>query len=430
MEETLVIGGGTSGLFTAALLAKEGYQVKVYEKERELGGRAKTWVKDGFTVDYGLHLVRNGEKGFITTTLADLGEKLELISLKELEILCYKDKKFHPLPHDATEFATTEMITDNDKNIVFSTLSKKGITKESMDRSVLSWIEEVGGSEKLKEFAVFLSLGIVCPFIERASLGEVFDLMRRRIALGNPKTGYPPGGFGVIHKKLTKIIRDYGGDVYTQKEAREIRVENGKVKGVKFAEGFVEAKIVICAFPPQMLFNILDENLVEPKRRELLKNLRPTAGVSIDYGLKAKITEIDNLIISSEDLFLLGMVTSNIDPSVAPPDKQLMTFVAITNREDILDKEKAKVILSRLEEKIKEMFPHLSDNLEWRRPLFLPFINGVELNFNQYRERRPQPDTPGIEGLFLSGDTLAAESAGGELAVTSALACVDKLCSG
>jgi len=123
-------------------------------------------------------------------------------------------------------------------------------------------------------------------------------------------------------------------------------------------------------------------------------------------------------------------VTSNIDPSVAPPDKQLMTFVAITNREDILDKEKAKVILSRLEEKIKEMFPHLSDNLEWRRPLFLPFINGVELNFNQYRERRPQPDTPGIEGLFLSGDTLAAESAGGELAVTSALACVDKLCSG
>lgn len=49
----VVIGGGISGLATAALLARDGYQVDLVEAREELGGRAGSWESDGFRFDTG-----------------------------------------------------------------------------------------------------------------------------------------------------------------------------------------------------------------------------------------------------------------------------------------------------------------------------------------------------------------------------------------
>ncbi|MGP9682839.1 phytoene desaturase family protein [Brachybacterium sp. AOP3-A1-3] len=49
----VVIGGGISGLATAALLARDGYQVDLVEAREELGGRAGSWERDGFRFDTG-----------------------------------------------------------------------------------------------------------------------------------------------------------------------------------------------------------------------------------------------------------------------------------------------------------------------------------------------------------------------------------------
>ncbi|UKT64072.1 phytoene desaturase family protein [Pedobacter mucosus] len=48
-----IIGAGFAGLSAAALLAKDGFDVTVLEKNEMAGGRARTWEKDGFTFDMG-----------------------------------------------------------------------------------------------------------------------------------------------------------------------------------------------------------------------------------------------------------------------------------------------------------------------------------------------------------------------------------------
>ena len=48
-----IIGSGFSGLASAALLAQKGYEVHIYEKNDQAGGRARVWKKDGFTFDMG-----------------------------------------------------------------------------------------------------------------------------------------------------------------------------------------------------------------------------------------------------------------------------------------------------------------------------------------------------------------------------------------
>jgi phytoene desaturase len=49
----VVIGAGIAGLATAALLAREGYQVTVVEARDEVGGRAGSWESNGFRFDTG-----------------------------------------------------------------------------------------------------------------------------------------------------------------------------------------------------------------------------------------------------------------------------------------------------------------------------------------------------------------------------------------
>ncbi|HEY4224462.1 MAG TPA: phytoene desaturase family protein [Pseudolysinimonas sp.] len=53
MSRAIVIGGGIAGLASAALLAREGNEVTLLEKNDAFGGRAGSWERDGFRFDTG-----------------------------------------------------------------------------------------------------------------------------------------------------------------------------------------------------------------------------------------------------------------------------------------------------------------------------------------------------------------------------------------
>ncbi|MBN2859917.1 MAG: FAD-dependent oxidoreductase, partial [Sphaerochaetaceae bacterium] len=53
MKKVVVIGAGYAGLSSAALLAKQGFDVTLVEKLDTVGGRARHWKTEGFTFDLG-----------------------------------------------------------------------------------------------------------------------------------------------------------------------------------------------------------------------------------------------------------------------------------------------------------------------------------------------------------------------------------------
>ena len=48
-----VIGSGFAGLTAAAVLAADGNEVTVFEKNAQIGGRARVFEQDGFVFDMG-----------------------------------------------------------------------------------------------------------------------------------------------------------------------------------------------------------------------------------------------------------------------------------------------------------------------------------------------------------------------------------------
>ena len=52
-RKVTVIGSGFSSISAACYLAKGGYEVDVFEKNDQLGGRARQFSRDGFKFDMG-----------------------------------------------------------------------------------------------------------------------------------------------------------------------------------------------------------------------------------------------------------------------------------------------------------------------------------------------------------------------------------------
>ena len=84
MKDIIIIGAGYGGLVASALLAKEGHNVTVIEKNEQPGGKASLLVKDGFQFDMGpsWYMWPQAFQRFFS----ELGENAsELLELKKLD---------------------------------------------------------------------------------------------------------------------------------------------------------------------------------------------------------------------------------------------------------------------------------------------------------------------------------------------------------
>ena len=83
MSRVVVIGAGVAGLATAGLLARDGHEVVVLEKNDRVGGRAGTIERDGFRFDSGpsWYLMPEVFDHFFAMMGTSTAEQLDLIRL-------------------------------------------------------------------------------------------------------------------------------------------------------------------------------------------------------------------------------------------------------------------------------------------------------------------------------------------------------------
>jgi len=75
--DSIVIGGGASGLTAAAHLAKLGHSTLLLEKEPRCGGLVNSFIRDGFTFDAGIRALDNA--GVLFPMLRNLGIEIDMV---------------------------------------------------------------------------------------------------------------------------------------------------------------------------------------------------------------------------------------------------------------------------------------------------------------------------------------------------------------
>jgi phytoene dehydrogenase-like protein len=428
MKKAAIIGAGVSGLIVGAKLAKEGFDVVVFEKSKSIGGRAAGLNRDGFSLDNGLHLIRNGAKGLLSTTMDKLGLPIELCMMSHPEFFYLSDGGILPFPQDQKALMETDIITMDEKMKLLS-MFREGVYEQYRDKTLRQWLDETGGSDALGNFVRVLASAIVCPYLNLASAGEVFDFIRSRILAGSHPAGFPKGGYFKVLDKLVEYIRANGGKVLTDTQVEKININEGRVSNLETSSGAFDFNTVVIAFPYRNVFEIIDKDDCSPEVQDLLASLTPTSGICIDYALNESVTDLKSMVINYEEPFCYGMAISNLDPSVAPEGKQLLTFTSLTLPENMEDSSQSDELVKYIENFAFNVWPEIPRALMWKRVLKLKIVNSVQVNSKQYRDTRPNPRSMGIDGIYLSGDALNATGGGGDLAVHSANLCADAILS-
>ncbi len=128
-----------------------------------------------------------------------------------------------------------------------------------MDKSVKDWLDENNISGGLRRYFHMVSASMmVCPFIEKASVGEMFINMQKVLQTGISAM-YPRGGWQPIIDSFYK--QDQGTWGNTPKVfCKKIKVKDGKAVGVFVEDKLIKAKIVI-SIPSHQLVGLLPDRV-------------------------------------------------------------------------------------------------------------------------------------------------------------------------
>lgn len=423
----IIIGGGIGGLQMAALCSQLG-KVGLFEKSSQLGGRARVIKKNGFLLDWGPHPIRFGKKSAIALTLKEVGIKDMVYINPGLMNAYLKNGEKHIFPSGIKGILKTKMVPKLKLVSVILDLYKR-LNKNSdafYGMTFNQYFKENDLDDRIKIFLHMATASMmVNPYLNRSSIGEFTENMME--ILKKKSVFYPEGGWNKIFNGLQESIEKNDGEIHLNTEVKEIIIKNSQAVGIKIEDKEVFAKTIINTTPIQSLEAIIDQkNRLESKEFfEKCKNLRPTAGISIDFCLSQKISNETLMFLEEPPSF--GIIASNMSPEVAPNGKSLMSFYMPLDIKIMKDKFKRKTYFDVFRNKIMEIYPKMAEVIEFERPLFLEMVDGIEIAVDQNRLNRPKPEEINIKNLYLAGDSIGGEGAGGDIGHMSARECYARI---
>lgn len=115
IKSVCIIGAGIGGLSIAALLAKSGVGVTVFEKASKVGGRTVSMRYRNHVLDNGFHIVSFYKKSAVYEILKRIGitQRLKLAKVKDISF--YNSFGFHKYPRNINDLLGLSIIPFSSK---------------------------------------------------------------------------------------------------------------------------------------------------------------------------------------------------------------------------------------------------------------------------------------------------------------------------
>ncbi|MBN9152431.1 MAG: phytoene desaturase [Microbacterium sp.] len=260
----VVIGGGVSGLATAALLAADGHRVTLLEARSELGGRAGSWESQGFRFDTGpsWYLMPEVFDHFYRMLGTSSDEQLHLRTLDPGYRAYFEgDPSAFDLPAgrsaaraaieslDPASAAQLERYFDSAEDtyrialqhFLYSSFESArpffarevvtGLPRLAplMVRSLDARIRAASSDSRIRRL-----LGYPAVFLGGSPMRvpSMYHLMSHLDV--NDGVLYPEGGFARVIETLVTLAADAGADLITDARVERIVVADGAARGVRY----------------------------------------------------------------------------------------------------------------------------------------------------------------------------------------------------
>jgi phytoene dehydrogenase-like protein len=441
-KKIIVIGGGLGGLSTAAILAKDGHDVKLYEKTLSLGGRAICKKVGDYLLDWGIHACRGAEKGAANRVLQKVGKKIDFaIKNSDGNIpQYYYNGKIADLPNSFIKVLGYPLLSLSGK-IQFLKLLKIALkTKPDTlgEKSVAQWLQEnsIKNIDLVNHIKAFVGIGYYCyPEIEKILASEFV----RFIQNARYNAGYPIGGWKQIIDKLVHSIEEHNGKIVLGKRIDKILVEDKKIIGIEIDNNgqFMKADAIVLGIPMRDISKLIIKDI---KTKETIpwsllpslpnsftsEQLETSSAIVIDLAFKEQqiFSKKKDTIVVVDPLVILRNSTKH-DKTLAPEGQHLLSAWMPIPQQKLKDKEYVNNAFIQMEKIIDKVFPGLISKAIFKRKLLLKAVIGFYPKKGMGIESRPDVKYSEFSNLYLVGDGINSPSIGGssDAAFTSAVSC-------
>jgi AcrR family transcriptional regulator/protoporphyrinogen oxidase len=350
-----VIGGGLAGLTAAAYLSERpGIDGILFERSPQLGGRAFTYEKEGFTLNYGAHAIY----GIDRHTIGKLEKELQLSfssnQVDKRKVMYEKGEQVTPAPLDFANLMKTELLNSREKVRFVAEIAAiiANIHKLRNYPTLGDYLAESDASEDVKELWEHLvcSNFFITPEDARQVPGVVISEYYHNLFLSGKPVNYILGSWAVITNQLRGKIESSGRWEIALKEAVEtLRYENGKyvLSTKKREEAFDK---VVFAMPAQHAAKLLKGTPWEPFLAPY-ENNTPTEVMVYDLGLSRVVARPFSYISDMNRKMFITDVSAT-DPTLTPDGGQLLQGIAYLHDAEFEDEEMRK---RYLEERLAQM---------------------------------------------------------------------------
>lgn len=457
-KKIAIIGSGFSSLAAACYLAKEGFNVSVFEKNESIGGRASQFKAEGFTFDMGPSWY----------WMPDVFERF-----------------FNDFGYSVSDFYALEKL-----NPAYSVFFKNGESIDIADNleDIYNTFEseEKGSSKALKSFITdaksnynvaikdlvyrpgISPLELVTPKTV-AKIGQFFSNVSQEVRnkVNNPKlisilefpvlflgakpsktpafynfmnyadfglgTWQPKGGMHQVIKGIAKLAIDLGVNIKTNANVSKINTENKKVKGITVNNEFLKFNTVLSGADYHHSETLLDKEHRQYSEKYWEKKTFAPSSLLFYVGFNKKLKNVShhNLFFDtdfnqhakeiyddptwpSEPLFYANF-TSITDPGMAPEGMEngffLVPIAPGLEDNETLRKTYFDKIITRFEEITKQQ---VKNHIVFKKSFC---VNDFVERYNSYKGNaygmantllqtaflRPNLKSKKVENLFFTG---------------------------
>lgn len=309
-KSVVIIGGGLGGLFTGAILAKEGLKVIVIEKNMTVGGGLQSFKRFGEIFDTGMHVIGGMRKGGNIRRICEYLGIFDKVHIKDV------DDEIIDMLYFA-EDKQTYRIAQGQENFVNSLAESFPEQRENLKKYVGAIYNIVGeldmfylrpGADYIQSHCddfLIATNDFIAKYITDGRLRSVLAYMNPLYAgRKNMTPAYIhalisvlyingpsrfAGGSQLFANTLSDIIVECGGEVIVGDGVEQISTHERNITGITTRKGKTfTADYYISAIHPCSLLALLDDESVLPKAYRTRLNDIPNSYSAFTLNIKLK----------------------------------------------------------------------------------------------------------------------------------------------
>ena len=280
--DVVIIGGGLAGLTTAALLARAGKTVTLFEhSSREIGGRARTAEIEGFYFNQGPHAL------YLTDANDSIMKEIGITytgGIPGLKGYLIKDGKKHEIAggysswlsgkSDGSQFFISP--TKIDFSQLENVTEQEWLDKNVQDKNDAEIIKTIF---RLNTYGNDPNISSIGPVLHQIYVGSQAGVM------------YLDGGWQTLVDGFLRVAKDANANIVMGKKATKLkRADSSSSFGWQVLlsdKTKVSAKIVIIAAGPNDAYSLFDDNDRPDVLSKAAKESKPVRLVCLDVALSS-----------------------------------------------------------------------------------------------------------------------------------------------